>query len=231
MSPLTIVGNPFAGAASTWAKPTVNPGNTIPVDAQGRIVNQAASPIAPIVLIYYNLGDAKVSGTDIGVNYAATDRVELRGTLSTVKIDDLVVPVGGSPVATSLNAPTTKWTLGATAKDIGMLSFGATWRNVNAYYFRSGSNTGVIPTFGTLDANVSLKLPAVQNTMVNLGVSNLLSCTAENFTYGTPAGAQPNSRLNGEREDRKCGFSRKHIEMIHMPQIGTMAFLGLRFQR
>jgi iron complex outermembrane receptor protein len=229
MSPLTIVGNPFAGAAATWAVPATNPGNNIPVNAQGRIVNQAG--ISPIVLIYYNLGDAKVSGTDLGLEYAATNKLSLRGTLSTVKIDEVKVPAGSSPEATSLNAPTMKWTGGVTARDLGPLSLSATWRNVNAYYFRSGSNSGVIPTFGTLDANVSLKLASLQSTMLNLGVSNLFSCTAENLVYGTPAGAQPNSRLASEREDRGCGFTRRHIEMINMPQIGPMAFFGIRVQR
>ena len=50
MSPLTIVGNPFATAAAggpTFAKPLVNPGDNIPVNAQGRIVNQAATPLTP----------------------------------------------------------------------------------------------------------------------------------------------------------------------------------------
>jgi outer membrane receptor for ferrienterochelin and colicins len=229
MSPLTIVGNPFAGAAATYAVPAANPGNNIPVNAQGRIVNGAG--ISPIVLIYYNLGNAKVSGTDLGLNFVATRKVDLRATLSTVKIDELTVPPGASPEATQLNAPSTKWTLGWTARDVGPWTFGATWRNVNAYYFRSGSNTGVIPTFGTLDATVSLKLPQLQNAMLNLGVSNLFSCTAESFTYGTPAGAQPNSRLGSEREDRGCGFDRQHIEMINMPAIGAMAFLGVRIQR
>ena len=95
--------------------------------------------------------------------------------------------------------------------------------------FRSGSNTGVIPTFGTVDANVSLKLPQLQNTMLSLGVSNLFSCTAENVRFRTPAGAQPNSVIDSE--ERKCGFGREHAEMINMPAIGTMAFLGVRFQR
>jgi hypothetical protein len=31
--------------------------------------------------------------------------------------------------------------------------------------------------------------------------------------------------------NHKCGFGRKHKEMINMPDIGTMAFLGVRFQR
>ena len=46
LSPLTIIGNPFATAAAggpTYAVPAANPGNGIPVNAQGRIVNQAAS--------------------------------------------------------------------------------------------------------------------------------------------------------------------------------------------
>jgi iron complex outermembrane receptor protein len=235
MSPLTIVGNPFATAAAggpTYAVPTANPGNLIPVNAQGRIVNQAATPISPIVLIYYNLGNAKVSGTDLGVNFLATDNIELRATTSTVKIDELIVPAGASPEATSLNSPTTKWTVGATAKELGPVSAGMTWRNVNGYYFRSGSNTGVIPTFGTLDANLSYRLPVGGNTLLNVGISNLLSCTAENVTYSTPtvtppAVAQPNSRIASE--ERKCGFGRKHREMVNMPYIGTMVFAGARW--
>ena len=85
--------------------------------------------------------------------------------MSTVKSRQADVPAGGNPEATALNAPSTKWTLGATAKDIGPLTAGLTFRNVNAYYFRSGINAGVIPTFGTLDANVSLKVPTMQNAM------------------------------------------------------------------
>jgi outer membrane receptor for ferrienterochelin and colicins len=234
MSPLTIVGNPFAGAAATFAKPLTNPGENIPVNAQGRIVNQAATPISPIVLTYYNLGNAKVSGVDAGLTAILTRHLEARSTLSTVKIDELTIPVGGSPEATSLNAPTTKWTIGATARDLGPVTAGLTFRNVNAYYFRSGTNTGVIPTFGGLDANVSIKVPSMQNSIVSLSVSNLFSCTGENPRWNSPAvtptsPARPNSILASE--DRGCGFNRKHIEMVNMPAIGPMMFLGVRYSR
>jgi iron complex outermembrane receptor protein len=237
MSPLTIVGNPFAPAAAggpTFAKPLVNPGDNIPVNAQGRIVNQAAAPLTPIVLTYYNLGNAKVYGVDAGLTALLTRHIEARTTLSTVKIDKLTVPAGASPEATSLNAPSTKWTVGATARDLGPVTAGLTFRNVNAYYFRSGTNTGVIPTFGTLDANVTVKVPTLQNALVSLSVSNLFSCTGENPRYATPtvtapAIAQPNSVLASE--DRGCGFDRRHIEMINMPAIGTMMFLGVRYNR
>jgi len=234
MSPLTIVGNPFAGAAATFAKPVTNPGGDIPVNGQGRIVNQAPTPITPIVLTYYNLGNAKVSGVDAGLTAILTQHVEARSTLSTVKINDLTIPPGGSPEAASLNAPTTKWTIGATARDLGPVTAGLTFRNVNAYYFRSGTNTGVIPTFGGLDANVTFKLRSLQNSLVSLSVSNLFSCTGENPRWSTPPAtpptpAQPNSILASE--DRGCGFNRKHIEMINMPEIGPMLFLGVRYAR
>ena len=235
MSPLTIVGNPFASAAAggpTFAKPLENPGSNIPVNAQGRIVNQAATPLTPIVLTYYNLGNAKVSGVDAGLTATLTRHLEARTTLSTVKIDKLTVPAGASPEATSLNAPTTKWTVGATARDLGPVTAGLTFRNVNAYYFRSGTNTGVIPTFGALDANVTVKLPSVQNAMISLNVANLFSCTSENVVYSTPVTTPPSQPFSViSSADKGCGFDRKHIEMINMPSIGPMMFLGVRYSR
>jgi hypothetical protein len=64
--------------------------------------------------------------------------------------------------------------------------------------------------------------------LVNLGVSNLFSCTATSVTY--VAGTAPaNSQI--ATEDRGCGFNRKHSEMVNMPQIGTMVFLGMRITR
>ncbi len=231
MSPLTIIGNPFATAAAggpTFAAPLQNPGNRIPVNSQGNIVNEAN--VTPIMLTYYNLGDAKVSGVDAGVSAVVNDHLELRSTLSTVTIDDVTLPPGGSPEATSLNSPTTKWTLGATARNLGPVTANLTFRNVNGYYFRSGTNTGIIPTFGTLDASLSYRLPATfSNSQLQLSVANLFGCTREDVTYSTPTGGIPNSVIASG--DEGCGFGRKHIEMINMPQIGTMVFLGVRYQR
>ncbi|MGH7694856.1 MAG: TonB-dependent receptor plug domain-containing protein, partial [Gemmatimonadaceae bacterium] len=231
MSPLTIIGNPLANAAAggpTYAAPASNPDNIIPVNANGEIVNQAN--VRPIVLTYYNLGDARVSGVDAGLTALVGDNLEMRGTLSTVKIDEMEIPPGGSLEATSLNSPSTKWTIGATTRNTGALTAGFTFRNVNGYYFRSGTNTGVIPTFGTLDATLSYQLPAsLQNSLLQLSIANLYGCTSERFTYSTPTGGQPNSVL--ATRDEGCGFNRKHSEMINMPQIGTMVMFGVRFAR
>jgi iron complex outermembrane receptor protein len=229
LSPLAIIANPFAtGGAARFASPTANP-NGIPVNAQGRIVNQAGTPITPIVLTYYNLGRARVRGTDLGMNYYALPGLELRGTLSTVKLRSLDLPPGGSLEAAALNSPGTKWTLGASATRLGPVQAGLTYRNVNGYYFRSGINSGVIPTFGTVDVTLSYKVPTLQNALLNLSVNNLFGCTAQGVTFETPTGGQPNSRIKSE--NRACGFNRRHVEMINMPEIGTMAFLGLRLQR
>jgi hypothetical protein len=42
-----------------------------------------------------------------------------------------------------------------------------------------------------------------------------------------PQPSQPNNIL--DTQDRGCGFSRKHREMINMPYIGMMTFVGLRY--
>ncbi len=235
MSPLAIIGNPFATAAAggpTFAVPAVNPGGLIPVNGQGRIVNQAATPLTPIVLTYYNMGAATLDGVDLGLNYYLTRRIELRATTSTAKLSDARLPTGiTQSEANELNAPGTKWTIGATARDLGPLTLGATYRNVNAYYFRSGINTGVIPTFGTVDASVSLKLSQLPGTLLSLGVSNLFTCSATNLRYAPVSVEFPKPNARIVSEDRSCGVGRKHAEMINMPEIGGMAFLGVRFTR
>ena len=221
MSPLAVIANPFAGATATYASPTDNP-NGIPVNSTNRIVNAAGT--TPITLTYFNTGQATISGVDIGVNYYATSKLELRSTLSTVKLSKLNVATAYAEAAT-LNAPGNTVTLGATAHDLGPITTGFTFRNVNKYYFRSGTNTGVIPTFGLVDVSISAKIPKLHNTLVSLGVNNIFSCTANSVTYKA-ATVPANSVIN--TQDRGCGFNRKHIEMINMPQIGTMGFLGLR---
>jgi outer membrane receptor for ferrienterochelin and colicins len=72
-------------------------------------------------------------------------------------------------------------------------------------------------------------VPQIQSAMINLTVSNLFSCTSENVVYSTPTGGQPFSRIASR--DRGCGLDRKHMEMVNMPQIGTMMFLGIRYNR
>ncbi|MEM9324210.1 MAG: TonB-dependent receptor [Bacteroidota bacterium] len=64
------------------------------------------------------------------------------------------------------------------------LGFNVAWRWQEAFLWQSSFGVGVIPAFGTLDAQVSYKLPELK-TIVKLGGSNVLN---KRFTtsYGNP---------------------------------------------
>jgi hypothetical protein len=107
------------------------------------------------------------------------------------------------------------------------LSAGITFREVDGYTFVSGVNNGRVPTFSTFDIRLGYDLPRL-NARVNLSVINLFSCRK-----GTSA---PNGWIAANRPqlytaDSQCGFGDKHVEMLNTPEIGTMVFLGIRYQR
>ncbi|HEY0021316.1 MAG TPA: TonB-dependent receptor [Longimicrobium sp.] len=218
MSPLAVIGDPLnAGlggqpaGTSVWA-----------YDADGNRLNTAAGGPA-LALTYYNLGAARIQGTDAGINFVVTPKINVRGTLSLIEISDVEVDAGREE-STALNSPEMKWTLGGSFQDFGRLTGGLTVRHVDEYYFRSGVNRGFISGFTTLDANLGYRIDRF-NTTVNLGVSNLFGCGG-NFEYDD----KDLLRATPTNENRGCGFGQKHTEMINMPEIGTMVFLGIRYQ-
>ncbi|HEV2735630.1 MAG TPA: TonB-dependent receptor [Longimicrobiaceae bacterium] len=213
LSPLAVISNPFTAAGT----------RTFAFDAQGNALKTPGG-LSPVTLIYYNLGEAQLNGTDAGLNFLLTPKISLRGTLSLVDLKSLDVEKGREE-ATALNSPELKWTLGTDFTDLHDFSGGASVRHVQEYYFRSGINAGRIPGFTTLDARIGWRFPKFDNVLVNLGVNNLFSCGGE-FTYD-PKDAL---RASPTDESRECGFGVKHQEMINMPQIGTMVFLGLQYQ-
>lgn len=216
LSPLVVISNPYAAAPAV---------PTYAFDAQGRAVDNQK-----IVLTYFNLGRATLYGTDLGVNYYLTPKLNLRGTFSWLEADSIEVPAGREE-ATALNAPNTKWTLGVGATDVAGLNGGATVRHVSRYYFRSGINMGQVPTFTTLDMSAGYQLPWLNGASLQLGVSNLFSCSQKlddngvGFTYA-PTDAL---RRHPTKKERECGFGLKHQEMINMPAVGTMLFVGMRY--
>lgn len=217
MSPLAIISDPTnLGLAGQGAN---NP--VWAYDADGkRLDNTAGGPA--IALIYYNLGQAELRGTDAGINFVVSPKVNLRGTVSLIELTSSEVEAGREE-STALNSPEVKYTLGAGFQDFGRVTGGFTLRHVDKYYFRSGVNRGYIPAFTTLDANVGYRLDRF-NTTVNLGVSNLFGCTTR-YSY-----ADSDALFNRPTgRDRSCGFNQEHQEMINMPGIGTMLFLGVKY--
>ena len=221
ISPLIVIANPFAGAAATRAFNTKTG-----AEAGGTGANQ-------IALTYVNLGDATILGTDIGARLILTPKIGASGNMSLQKVDQLNQPAGAliaaGTEATSFNSPVTKVTAGMDFTDLGVqgLMWGFTGRYVLGYGFRSGVNVGKVPTFGTIDLSASYKLP-IDGMRLNVSVQNLFSCSAGTYTAPTFLAATNPGTVTGSR---RCGFGEEHNEMINMPAIGTMIFVGVRIDR
>jgi outer membrane receptor for ferrienterochelin and colicins len=202
MSPLTAIAIPAIGTRA------YRPDGSEVTDEAGN---------SQLVLTYFNLGEATIYGMDAAMTFVATPRLDLTGTVSLLKLDEIRgidTNIPGELEATAMNSPTTKWSLGASMHDVGPFLGGATFRYVNGYRFTSGINAGRIPTFSTLDLNLGYRLP-VSGAQLNLSASNLFTCRSANPSLPD--------------DERKCGFGVKHTEMVNMPEIGTMVFLGVRF--
>ena len=147
--------------------------------------------------------------------------------MSALKLDSIIGKAGDPVEATSLNSPTFKTTLGGDVHSMPFQSFGGfTFRFVKDYRFLSGVHNGVIPGIITLDINVGKKIGP--NTTLNVSLQNLYTCTSGTTTAPIFLNAaQPSTYLKGW----DCGVGRKHIELLNMPALGAMGFIGLRFDR
>ena len=210
MSPLSIIGNFLAGTTAYWA------------DDNSRV----DSPTSPkLVLTYFNLGKATLKGTDAGVKVLAGKKTEINGTVSLMKLSDVEAPTGtpaNTTETTALNSPVAKWTLGATQNGIlRNFTAGFTGRHVTGYRFVSGINNNWVPTFNTLDFNFSWALPRWRS-QINASVVNAYSCVAAYVVNA--AKVVTSSKQN-------CGFDERHQEMVNMPALGTMLFVGIRYNK
>lgn len=214
LSPLSVIGNALAGQVTYFA------------DNNQRIDNATDRQL---VLTYFNIGRAKLQGVDAGFKFLLNRNVDISGTLSHTELTSVDTTGNATAAqkaeATSLNSPVMKWTLGANGKNIFRnFSAGFTGRHVTGYRFRSGINNAWVPTFNTVDLNFSYAVPALR-AQINAAVVNAYTCR-NNYTYGTGAQA-----FDIKKSERVCGFDQGHQEMVNMPEIGTMFFLGVRYSR
>jgi len=184
---------------------------------------------AQSVLTYLNLGNAKLKGFDGGVRWMLNDRVAASGTLGLTTLSSVEKKPTDPPAvneATSLNTTPTKWNVGMDFNAPGpQLIGGFTIRHVTGYNFRSGINAGVIPTFETFDVTLGKRFPSL-GAQLNVSVQNLFACSGG--SYALAAGQVSPGTLTRERT---CKFGQRHLEMINMPTIGTMVFVGVRYDR
>lgn len=216
LSPLVVVANPFGGAAATFAYNT---------RTNQKYTNAAGGE--QIALTYYNLGEATLSGVDLGWRYVVNDKVNWTGTASVLKLDSIIQNPGDPAEATALNSPTVKATTGLDARDLKWNLFsGFVLRFVKDYQFLSGVHNGRIPGFMAFDFNVGRRLGT--HTTLNMSVQNAFACTSGTST--------PPAFLNAAlpatyKRGWGCGIGRRHIELLNMPSIGAMGFIGVRFDR
>ncbi len=225
LSPLIIIANPLAGAAATTA---YNIGTGVAVGSE---VN--AGP--QIALTYINIGKAKISGIDMGARLVLTNTLSMSSTLSLLKVDTIEKPPASSSLAsagteaTAFNSPTLKWTVSLDqAKIANRLSGGVMMRTVNEYFFRSGVNVGRLPGFTTLDFNLGFDLPWEASKLM-IRWQNIYTCTSGTTT--PPAAGIAGTNSATFTKGSKCGAGRQHQEMLNMPFIGPMMFVGVRYGR
>lgn len=219
MSPLVIIAN--------FLTPPEAGGPTFAFDAETgeQLTGVGGGPQIP--LTYFNVGEATIYGVDMGIRYLLSDVVGLSATTSWQKLDEVRSDAGDPAEATAFNSPEFKLTLGLDAAEFltPVMSAGLTLRHVDGYDFLSGVNVGRVPGFQTLDVRLGYALPQY-SARLSLNIHNLFTCRA-----GTTAadGWIAAGRPAIYTEERECGFDTKHIEMLNSPEIGTMAFLGVRF--
>ncbi|HTR29035.1 MAG TPA: TonB-dependent receptor [Puia sp.] len=77
---------------------------------------------------------------------------------------------------TDFNTPKHKFNLTVANYSIAKIyGFNLTYRWQDAYLYQSSFITGNTPAFGTLDAQISMKLPKLNRSLIKIGASNLLN--------------------------------------------------------
>jgi outer membrane receptor protein involved in Fe transport len=211
-SPLSVISN-FLGGTNAYNKVT-----------GAKVTDQAGGP--QIVLIYYNLGEATIDGIDAGLKYYFSDNVSASGNVSLLRVDTIKTT---NAEATAINSTSAKVNAGIDwANVLPNTNAGFSMRYVNRYTFTSGVNRGIIPSFGTLDFSASYLVRS--GTRITLQAQNLFGCVGGTST--PPAAGISSSATTGNATytvKQSCGFGQTHQEMLNMPAIGPLVFLGVRW--
>ncbi len=109
------------------------------------------------LLAYRNFGNVTLWGTDIAVDYIASDQVRIKANLSFVSddfFDSKELEAEGNELAVALNAPTLKIGAGMEYQFPFGLSLRASGRAVNDFNVISGPFVGKVENYAVLDAGL-----------------------------------------------------------------------------
>lgn len=130
-------------------------------------------------------GKVKSQGWALQLDYQIGNGYEIGGNVAYNELtsqDDLIA----QGFAASYNTPKYRYNIKFSNRKVtDKLGFNVTYRWQQAFLWESSFGTGVIPEFGTLDAQVSYKVPTWKSTF-KIGASNLLN---ERYTtsFGNPS--------------------------------------------
>jgi hypothetical protein len=163
-------------------------------------------------------------GVEAGLRYYVSDRLSTTANVNLIGVDTIKSNPTDPPEATAFNSASVRATAGVDYQDADRTG-GLTVRYVNGYDFRGGVNFGRIPSFATIDLSATYRI-ASSPLKVLFQAQNLFACVGGTSTppaAGISANV-PAAYVGG----RQCGFGQSHVEMLNMPAIGAMVFLGLR---
>jgi len=114
-------------------------------------------------------GNVTSYGSALGIDYLM-GKYNLSGNISYNNIGDIPVTY-----VNDFNTPKVRYNLGISnrnvVKNVGM---NVSYRWQDSFYWNSSFAAGTVPSFGTVDAQVNLKIPSV-NGMIKIGASDLLN--------------------------------------------------------
>lgn len=209
-----IIADPF-GAAKTRA---YDP-------ATGKLwADPAGNPVK--VQTFFNLGEGISDGVDAAVRFYFTDHIAVASTMSFTRLDTIKTKPTDPKDAGQFNTSSNRTNISLETTDLPKnASASATLRYVNGYTFRSAVVWGRVPTFGMLDLTASYRVPRLATTFTVQG-QNLAACVGG--TSAPPATGLSSSSMATYTASRKCGLGQTHQELLSMPALGPMIFVGAR---
>ncbi len=110
-------------------------------------------------------------GAGIGLQYTLPKGFFVGGNLAYNDISN-----NDANVLTQFNTPKIKYNISAGNYSIKkVFGFNITYHWQDSYVYESSFISGTTPSFGALDAQISMKLPKLQNSMIKIGATNLLN--------------------------------------------------------
>lgn len=153
----------FIGRTAVGRGQTGNPANA-PVDLASPFTTNNYS------FVVNTTNNVSAIGWGVSFNYAILKGFELSANVSSDQLHNIP-----SNVVTFFNTPKYRYNIGLGNSDLGKgVGFNLQWRWQDKVYWEGTFGTGEIPSFGTLDAQISYKLPKIKG-MIKAGGSNFLN--------------------------------------------------------